>query len=129
MAYILVVDDDEATRKLVYDVLFEMGHTICEASTGKDAIRLCKQYGFDLIILGYSMPDMDGLEAVWQFGSQSPYILHTAEYDNRELSGNAHNAGALGVIRKIINIELFRQEIRLYLLKKRWRNGIPQGQP
>lgn len=115
MAYILVVDNDDTIRGLVYEVLSNIGHTVCDVANGADAIRLCQQYGFDLIILDYSIPHMNGLEVARQFGSKSPYILHTTDYDNHELKCNALNAGALGVIAKISNIKEFVQAITQYL--------------
>ncbi len=115
MAYILVVDNDEPIRGLVYEVLSKMGHTICEAANGADALRLCQEHGFDLIILDYLIGDMNGLEIARYIGIGSPFILHTSDYDNAELRRNALNIGALGVIAKISNIEQFRTAIARFL--------------
>jgi len=127
MADILIVEEDEAIRKLVHKVLSDMGHTIHEAANGVSAIRLCRHYKFDLIIMDYPMPPMllpamNSLEVARQPGSDPatgipPFILHTSDYDNQELRNIALNAGALGVIEKIGNIKAFRQAINHFLEK------------
>lgn len=116
MAYILVVDDDdERVRGLVYDALSTKGHTICEVSNGRAALSICRKYGFDLIILDYSMPYMNGLEVAEQLCTDSPFILHTASFNDDGLVKDALNIGALGIIEKISNLSIFQQQIHQFL--------------
>jgi CheY-like chemotaxis protein len=64
MAAILVVDDHPSFRAIVRDVLISAGHTVCEASDGRDASRLVGRRRYDLVITDMMMPDMDGIEVI-----------------------------------------------------------------
>ncbi len=59
---ILVVDDNRDLAKNLKDILEEFGYGAAIAFTGAEAISLCPQRPFDLALLDYKLPDMDGLE-------------------------------------------------------------------
>jgi CheY-like chemotaxis protein len=59
-ALILVVDDEEAVRELIADVLGGHGYEVEMARDGDDALRLCEQGRYDLILSDLRMPKMDG---------------------------------------------------------------------
>ena len=60
---ILVVDDDEAFREEVIEVLRERGHAVLGAPNGREALTLLREHGPpDLILLDLMMPVMDGWE-------------------------------------------------------------------
>ena len=65
---ILVVEDDESSRKLLIKTL--KGKAFClEATTGREAIDLYnlsirEKAKYDLILLDIMMPDMDGIEVL-----------------------------------------------------------------
>jgi len=115
MAYILVVDDHEVIRHLLYEVLSGMGHNVTVACNGVEALNLCKEHGFDLLILDYRMPYMDGLEVAKRLNGKIHFILHTSDCDNEELKRKAQKAGALGVIEKISGVKAFRKDIEMFL--------------
>ena len=115
MADILVVDDQEIIRQLSCEVLSRVGHNVIAACNGVEALRLCRQHKFDLLILDYQMPDMDGLEMVERLQGRIRFVLHTSDYDNGEVIRKALEAGALGVIAKIGDIAAFRKQIETFL--------------
>lgn len=100
MASILVVDDHEAMRHLLRQVISGMGHEVTEACNGAEALDLCHEHRFDLLVLDYRMPGMDGLEVAERLRGKARFILHTSDYDDAELKRKALNAGALSVIAK-----------------------------
>jgi CheY-like chemotaxis protein len=64
MAVILVVDDESCVRGVVEDILTSEGHTVLQAISGAEAIRMCEERVFDLVITDLSMPLMDGFDLI-----------------------------------------------------------------
>jgi CheY-like chemotaxis protein len=59
---ILLVDDESQPRKSLARVLTRMGiESVCEASTGNDALRLMGEHRPALILTDCQMPGMDGI--------------------------------------------------------------------
>ncbi|WP_156292006.1 response regulator [Oceanobacillus salinisoli] len=61
---ILVVDDQMGIRLLLTDILENEGYEVQEATTGKQALDKIHKTNFDLIILDYKLPIMDGAEVL-----------------------------------------------------------------
>lgn len=59
---ILVVDDDILTIDLLEDILESEGYQIKAATTGEQAITICKQALPDLVLLDVMMPGINGFE-------------------------------------------------------------------
>ena len=60
---ILLVDDEKDIVDLLENVLTEEGFSLIQkAYTGTEAIRLCREYNPDIVILDIMLPDLDGLE-------------------------------------------------------------------
>jgi putative two-component system response regulator len=60
---ILLVDDEEPNLKILINYLISEGYDIDTADNGEKAVRKCKDYRPDLIILDIMMPVMGGYEA------------------------------------------------------------------
>ena len=75
---VLIVDDDEAVRTMLYKVIRSNGIQAELAATGEQALKMLEQTPFDLILLDINMPGMDGFQVVQvlrQRGNQTPIIL------------------------------------------------------
>ena len=86
MYKILVVDDEEMIRKIVAKYASFEGHEVTEASDGMQAIELCRNGGFDIMIIDIMMPELDGFSACREIRkfSDVPIIMLSArgeEYD------------------------------------------------
>ena len=86
MPRILVVEDDEAIRGLVSEVLRDDGYDVSEASNGIEALEAVSARRPDLIVLDLMMPVMDG----WTFVEecrrsrrceQVPIVVTSASHD------------------------------------------------
>ncbi|MBI3159884.1 MAG: response regulator transcription factor [Chloroflexi bacterium] len=63
---ILIVDDEEAARKSLMDILRLEGYQVSSAKDGPEALRLAADEPFDLMLLDLKMPGMSGLEVLDQ---------------------------------------------------------------
>ena len=86
MARLLIVDDEEAIRKLVKKYAEFGGHEVSEAADGMEAVSLCKNESFDAVIMDIMMPELDGFSACREIRKTSdvPILLLSArgeEYD------------------------------------------------
>jgi CheY-like chemotaxis protein len=74
---ILVVDDEPMALELSKRTLAEAGFVITTVSSGSEAIRLLEQQpaGFDLVLLDFNLPEMDGEETFTRLRAVQPKIL------------------------------------------------------
>ena len=63
-ARILEVDDNVSNQIVVREFLKETKAMLDIASDGKEAIRLCRQYKYDVILMDHMMPEPDGIETM-----------------------------------------------------------------
>lgn len=61
-AKILVIEDEEEVRQLLYDVLVSGDHEVEVASDGKQGLKLLERKEFDLVFTDLGMPEMSGWE-------------------------------------------------------------------
>lgn len=60
MAKILIVDDEENIRKVIKEYAEFDGHIAYEAADGMEAVKICKEDDFDIIVMDVMMPKLDG---------------------------------------------------------------------
>ncbi|MDN3565326.1 response regulator [Paeniroseomonas aquatica] len=60
---ILVVEDDAIQRDVLTRMLAGHGHAVEAATDGLDALRRLRRDVFDVVVLDYGLPDVDGLAA------------------------------------------------------------------
>jgi CheY-like chemotaxis protein len=81
---ILLVEDDPSARQSLSLLLRIDRHTVVEATNGREALNLFAQERFDLVIVDYLMPEMQGNELATNirhlFPSQ-PILMVTAYYE------------------------------------------------
>lgn len=59
---ILVVDDMRGDRMLVESILKGRGYSVDVASDGVSALRVLSEVHFDLVVLDYEMPELNGVD-------------------------------------------------------------------
>lgn len=62
MSRILITDDDLSIRMGIREFAEFQGYQVEMASCGEEALQLCREQDFDLVILDIMMPGMDGYE-------------------------------------------------------------------
>ncbi len=86
MYSILVVDDEARIRTIIRKYAVFEGHTVTEACDGMEAVNMCRNGKYDIIIMDIMMPELDGFSACREIRkiSQTPIIMLSArgeEYD------------------------------------------------
>jgi PAS domain S-box-containing protein len=101
---ILIADDHELVRRGVRSVLRTRSDLeICgEAVDGKDAVEKAQHLSPDLIVMGVSMPNLNGIEATREIRRLLPRIdvLVLSQHNSPEVMRQALNAGARGYVIK-----------------------------
>ncbi|MCA9420235.1 MAG: chemotaxis response regulator CheY [Nitrospira sp.] len=82
---VLVVDDMSTMRRIVKNVLRQIGFTdIMEAENGQDALSKLKAGGFGLVVSDWNMPVMQGIDLLRAIRADEdlktlPFLMVTAE--------------------------------------------------
>ncbi|MGZ3158578.1 MAG: chemotaxis response regulator CheY [Burkholderiaceae bacterium] len=101
----LVVDDFSTMRRIVRNLLKELGYTnVEEAEDGVDGLSKLRTGQFDFVVSDWNMPNMDGLEMLKQIRadaalSKLPVLMVTAEAKKENIIAAAQ-AGANGYVVK-----------------------------
>jgi two-component system NtrC family response regulator len=104
---ILVVDDGQSQREMLRDFLRSEGHTVMEAEEGEKALKTVRGGHFDLILLDYKMPGMDGLQVLKEVKHINPEIdvIIITAYGTIETAVEALKAGAIDYITKPVELD------------------------
>ena len=83
---VLIVDDEEMIREVLKRYVEFEGNESMEAEDGMEAVRLCREYDFDVVLMDVMMPRLDGYSAVKEIRKtkDTPIIMLSArgeEYD------------------------------------------------
>lgn len=86
MYKILIVDDEARIREIIKKYAIFEGHEVSEAGDGMQAIQICKEKEFDIIIMDVMMPELDGFSACKEIRKfrNTPILMLSArgeEYD------------------------------------------------
>ncbi len=104
---ILVVDDNETARNVLRDQLASLSFKITTVSSAKEAYSTLatSEKSFDLILMDWSMPEINGLDAVKHIKSniqlsKIPAIIMVTAYAQEDVVKEAENIGLDGFILK-----------------------------
>jgi len=107
MPNILVVDDKDSMRNMLFETLTEEGYRVDAASDGTQAIDLVRNKSYDLVLTDLRMPDMNGLHVLAQakeVDTDTSVIVMTA-YGTIEDAVEAMKKGAYDFITKPFDTE------------------------
>ncbi len=124
MASILIIDDNELVRGFLRTVLEGAGHTVVEASQGREGFQHLGRLRFDMVLTDIYMPDCDGLEVIMTLRRDFPEIkilAITGGSGDKNLLTAARKLGAAQVLGKPISVETLLKTVERTLA------GIPQS--
>ncbi len=90
---ILVIDDDETVAAALAEVLRQAGHKVDVSTSGISGLQLFKPNAYEVVIVDWLMPNMDGLsvaKAIREIAPIQPIVLTTAwqsQLDAEAVSG------------------------------------------
>jgi DNA-binding response OmpR family regulator len=103
----LVVDDEEAVRDLLRDILEAEGHEVSVAGSGRDALALFGEAGFAAVLMDVGLPGMSGWElarAVRERDARIPLAIITGW--GEAVGSNAQKAAGVDwVVAKPFTVE------------------------
>ena len=109
---VLVVDDNATSREILQDILESFSFEVLLAASGQDALeeieRADKVSPFELVIMDWKMPGMDGIEASRRIKnhrklSKIPAIVLVTAYGREEVMRQADDIGLDGFLLKPVN--------------------------
>jgi len=120
---LLIVDDSSMLRDMLTYALNEGGYNeVTEAVDGLDGLNAVKENQYDLLIVDYNMPNMNGIEMIIEIRKLQNYknipifILTTERSD--DLKHEAKSAGANGWITKPFVPDQLLKAVNTVLIKK-----------
>lgn len=118
---VLVVDDEPINIQALYQV-FAADCQVLMATSGEQALAICRERHPDLVLLDVLMPGMDGLEVCRLLQAESatqdiPVIFVTARSDP-DAETRGLEAGAVDFIAKPFNPTIVRARVRTHLTLK-----------
>ncbi len=86
MSRILVVDDETKIQKMIIDYLEAVGFEAAGAEDGISALKMFREDVYDLIILDFMMPGIDGIDVIRRIRETSavPIIMLTARAEEND---------------------------------------------
>ncbi len=99
MAHILLVEDSPEVSMTVREILEAAGHTVDDAPSGADALKILKAGKFDLIVSDIWMPGMDGIALLKEIrgaGNDIPVVVISGGAPNAPLTYTAPLAATFG---------------------------------
>ena len=121
---VLVVEDDEVSAKAVHLMLERLVCSVELVEDGAEAVERIRHHKYDLVLMGWQMPTMDGFEATARIrtmphGKQIPIIGTTAGRDRAECMA----AGMNDLMPKPFRLE----NLRLVLLRWTTWPGVKES--
>jgi two-component system chemotaxis response regulator CheY len=115
---ILIVDDSSTMRRIIGNVVMQLGFAkedFEEAEDGLKAWKILSEAHYDVILTDWNMPNMNGLELVKKVRSEgthqkTPIIMITTEGGKSEVIA-ALKAGVNNYIVKPFNAEVLKEKL------------------
>lgn len=120
---LLIVDDDEAVRLLLQDLLEESGYAVRTARSGEEALQMIRVSTFDIIITDLRLSGMHGLELVKEVKAIDPGIdlVVMTGYASVNSAVESMKAGAIDYITKPFNSDHIKMVVQKSLERREYQ--------
>ena len=109
---VLVVDDNASAREVLQEMLQSFSFQVTLAASGREALaELETGHSYDLVLMDWQMPEMDGIETSRRIKSSDsltsvPTIIMVTAYGREEVMQQADQVGLEGFLVKPVNPSL-----------------------
>ena len=113
---VLVVEDDDETRRALARELGARGYRLIEAEDGRAALERWEARRPDIVLLDLGLPDMDGLELIRRIRREAatPIVILSGRYQERE-KVEALERGADDYVTKPFGVDELAARLRVAL--------------
>ncbi len=113
----LVIEDSKVVRSITSKMLDEMGFAVSEAENGLVGIEKVKKDTYEIIILDWNMPELDGMGFLKKARNDNlladaKVILCTTENEKEKIE-EAMNSGAHEYIMKPYTSEILEDKLKI----------------
>ncbi len=113
---VLIVEDEDGVRELLWKILTDHGHTVLEARHGRDALTVAAGYDhpIQLLVTDVVMPEMGAGELVDQLLASRPElkVLYISGYTNDEVMRRGISQSEAAFIQKPFTAEDLMRKVR-----------------
>lgn len=126
---VLVVEDDEETRRVVVRQLTSRAYQVDEAADGRTALARWEARRPDLVLLDLGLPDIDGLQVIRHIRHEAttPIVILSGRYEERE-KVEALDRGADDYVTKPFGVDELDARLRVALRHTVGPAAGPTGQ-
>ncbi|HEX8148279.1 MAG TPA: response regulator [Pyrinomonadaceae bacterium] len=124
MAAILIVDDEDVVRDVLYD-LFSEDHMCHAADTAEQALTFLREQTYDAVLTDISMPGLSGVELLGYLRSEQPDtpVIVISGIGDREHAEGLMRLGAFDFILKPFSLEAVERSVARALDQGRARKA------
>ena len=131
---ILVVEDNENTRRLLETILRSSGYEVTGAPDAEEGLRILQEATVDLVLLDLFLPGADGIQflrhrAEMEPDRQPPVIVVSATEDMDTLRPQLRELGAKMALRKPFDVQELLDGVSQYATKRPARASAPAAAP
>ena len=103
---ILIVDDEPGMRMTLADIINITGFTAATVENGSQALEKVKKQVFDVILMDFKMPGLNGVETFMEIRKLLPdvKVIFITAYYNEQSIKEAMDEGAIVIYQKPLNI-------------------------
>lgn len=120
MAALLIVDDEDVVRDVLYD-LFSEDHMCHAAATAEQALAYLNEQTYDAVLTDISMPGLSGVELLGHLRREQPDtpVIVVSGIGDREHAKGLMRLGAFDFILKPFTLEAVEQSVARALEQSR----------
>lgn len=114
---LLIVEDDDLTRKFLMGFFGNMGYAVSVAATAEQALRIAGDIMPGLVLTDFQLPGMDGIGMVRSLrnaGHRVPFILISG-FLTEDVESEAKDAGVAVVLRKPLELSMLKDSVHALL--------------